>query len=450
MPHYYKILWSEGLFLTQHHFQQWDRYNEKNLTFLLRSLAPFAWGVFRLSIDREAVANKLFTLPEFEGILPDGTPVRIPAVDAPPEVRSMEKALGIGGDVLSVYLAVPALRPGAPGVKMGEETAKETRYSRQFANLPDEVTGEGEREVAYAKKELKILFSGDNLEGYDFVKIAEVERAATGAFQLRENYIPPALSLLASPYLVNMARGLLELLAAKSNALSEKVRQRTPTLAEFSTTDFPNFLLLQTVNSHLPALAHFHNHPEAHPVDFYLELIRLAGALTTFNVGAQARALPPYRHEELGELFGELEKKIRQYLEVVVSDRFFVIPLVRKDDALYEGVIQDAGLLESAQFYLGVSAEIPESRLIAEFPLQAKIISPDKISRLVGGNLPGVVLNFIPLPPAVIPRKAGLVYFRLDAKGDRWDFIKEAKAVAIYAPPQKFPGFAVELMAVSK
>jgi len=297
---------------------------------------------------------------------------------------------------------------------------------------------------------LKILFSGDNLEGYDYIKIAEVERAATGALQLRENYIPPALSLLASDSLVNMVRGILELLAAKSNALTEKVRQRTPQMAEFSTTDFPNFLLLQTVNAHVPTLAHFYNHPETHPVQFYLELVRLAGALATFNVGAQPRSLPPYRHEELGELFGELDKKVRQYLEVVVSERYTVIPLTRKDESMYEGVIADIGLLESAHFYLGVSAEIPESRLIAEFPLQAKIISPDKIARLVGGNLPGVALNFVPLPPAVIPRKAGLVYFRLDARGDRWDFIKEAKAISVYAPPQKFSGFAVELIAVGK
>ena len=449
MPQYHKILWSEGLFLTQHHFQEWDRYHDKNLTFQLRTLAPFAWGVWKLSINREAVANKLFTLRELEGILPDGTPIRIPAVDAPPETRSMEGAFGTAGDFLSVYLGLPALRPGAPGIKM-EQNSKEARYQRQFVNLPDEVTGEGEREVAYAKKELKILFSGDNLEGYDYIKIAEVERAATGAFQLKENFVPPALSLIASDYLVNMTRGILELLAAKSNALTEKVRQRTPQMAEFSTTDFPNFLLLQTVNAHVPTLAHFHNHPEIHPVHFYMELIQLAGALATFNVGAQPRALPPYRHEELGELFGELDKKLRQYLDVVVSERYTVIPLTRKDESMYEGTITDIGLLESAHFYLGVSAEIPESRLIAEFPLQAKIISPDKIGRLVGGNLPGVALNFVPLPPAVIPRKAGLVYFRLDAKGDRWDFIKEAKAISVYAPPRQFPGFAVELIAVGK
>ncbi len=449
MPQYHKILWSEGLFLTQHHFQQWDRYHEKDLTFQLRSLAPFAWGAARLAIDREAVANKLFTLQEFEGILPDGTTVRIPSVDAPPETRSMEKVLGLTGDVLSVYLALPIFSAGRAGVKM-EEGSKEARFSRQFINLPDEVTGEGEREIAYAKKEFRILFSGDNLEGYDYVKIAEVEQAATGAFQLRDSYVPPALSLEASLFLVNMARGLLELLAAKSNALSDKVRQRTPQMTEFSTTDFPNFLLLHTTNAHVPNLAHFYNHPQVHPVVFYHELCRLAGELCTFNVGAQPRNLPPYRHEELGEVFSELDKKIRQLLEVVVSDRFVVIPLTRKDETLYEGVVQDMGLLESAQFYLGVTAEIPESRLIAEFPLQAKIISPDKISRLIGGNLPGVALNFVPLPPAVIPRKAGLVYFRLDAKGDRWDFVKEAQAISVYAPSQKFPGFSVELMAVSK
>lgn len=41
-PH--KIIWHEGMFLTPHHFQQWDRYYEQLLHDRVRAVNPFGWG----------------------------------------------------------------------------------------------------------------------------------------------------------------------------------------------------------------------------------------------------------------------------------------------------------------------------------------------------------------------------------------------------------------------
>jgi type VI secretion system protein ImpJ len=111
-------------------------------------------------------------------------------------------------------------------------------------------------------------------------------------------------------------------------------------------------------------------------------------------------------------------------------------------------VIPDPQLVEGAQFYLGVKADIAESKIINEFPIHGKVISPDKIQALIERNLPGVGLVYTAHPPAALSIKAAMVYFRLENVGDRWEFIRQANAVAVYGPPGTFPGLDVELMAI--
>ncbi|MEW5875555.1 MAG: type VI secretion system baseplate subunit TssK [Candidatus Zixiibacteriota bacterium] len=451
MAQYHRVLWSEGLFLTQHHFQQFDQFHEQDRFFQVRALSTFAWGANHLAIDVEAVNNRLFTLTEFEGVLPDGTTVRAPSVDDPPPSRSFDALFAPTEKTLSVYLALPKMRPGIPGVRMeAQEAHTPTRYIQAFATVTDQVTGEHEREIPFVKKRLMILFSGEELEGFDTLKIAEIERNAEGVAQLRESFVPPLLSVSASNWLTNQLRGILETASAKSQTLADQVRQRTPLLTEFSTSDLPNFLKLHTINAYIPTLVHMYNYPRVHPAALFEHLARFAGHLCSFKVGEHPRDLPIYRHEEAGKSFVALTVKLRELLEAAVESRFVKIPLRRLDQARFEGDISDRALFDNSDFYLGVSASLSESRVAGEFPKHAKVISPELLPRLVEKAVPGAVLIFVQLPPAAIPRKAGMVYFRIDPRGDRWEYIKRASQIAIHVPPQDFPDLDIECLAVER
>ncbi len=449
MARYHQVLWSEGLFVTQHHFQQRDRYFDKDIGFRARSTVLFSYGVSLLGIDTDAIANKMFTLQEFEGMLPDGTTVRVPRVDDPPPTRSLEEAFPPTESVLGVYLGLPVDRPGLPTVRMGGEgRAVQTRYSREFTTVPDLVTGEGEREIAYAKKELCLLFSDDDLNEYDCLKIAEVIRNPEGVMELKKTFVPTALAIGSSAYLKNWVKGLLEVCSAKSDSLSDQLRQRTPQLADLTAQEIPNFLFLHTLSTAIPILTHFHSHPQSHPVDVFSAASRLAGALCAFYVERHPRELPVYDHNNLGDCFADLDSKLRELLDLGTVRRYIPIPLTQKETTLFEGTIPIPELVESGQFYLGVRSEIPETQLIKEFPVHGKVISPDKMKALIERNLPGVGLVYTAHPPAALPIKAAMVYFRMENTGDRWEFIRQANAVAVYGPPASFPGLMVELMAI--
>ena len=451
MARYHKVLWSEGLFLTQHHFQQFDAFHEQDRSFMIRALLPFAWGASHLTIDAEAVANRMFSLSEFEGVMPDGTTVRAPAVDDPPAPRSFAELFAPTEKVLSVYLALPRIRPGVKGVKMdgaGDRGAP-TRYHREFTTVADEVTGEDEREIPYIKKRLTVLFSGEGLEGYDYLKVAEIDRNMEGVTQLRPSFIPPLLAVSASPWLTAQLRGVLETASAQHLALSSDVRQRADRVTEVSTTDLPNYLRLHTINTYIPHLMHMHSYPSVHPLELFKSLAQFVGHLCIFRAD-NPRDLPAYKHDELENCFVPLLEMLRRLLLFEEIRRFTRIPLRKIEPAHFESEAVETGLFDAAVFYLGISAEVSESRLASEFPRHAKVVSPGILPRLIGSAIPGANLIYEQLPPAALPRKAGMVYFRIDSRGDRWEFIKRESKLAIYAPPEGFPDMDVECVAVHR
>src|SRR5262249_3821012 len=166
-----KILWSEGMFLAPHHFQQWDNYCEDSLNSRLNSLVSFGWGLTDLQINREGLANGQFTLLSCKGVLPDGAPLSIPESDEAPATRAIEGHFAPAVETLDVHLAVPAKRIGGANVRSdGGAGLHPTRYRSDLIRVADEVTGENEREIAIARKNVAILFGDESLADYEYVK----------------------------------------------------------------------------------------------------------------------------------------------------------------------------------------------------------------------------------------------------------------------------------------
>jgi type VI secretion system protein ImpJ len=445
-----KVLWSEGMFLTPHHFQQADRYLENLLSRRLAAVRPLGWGVLSLQLSAEAAANGEFVVSRVAGILPDGLAVDAPDVDPLPAARPIEPAFQAKKGALGVYLACPLARPGAVACSAdGTADGRPTRFQRRAATVADENTGSGDREISVAAKTLRILFEGEPLDDYVALKIAEVGRSAAGKFVLSESYVPPCLHLSASPVLSGLLRRVLEMVSAKSAELSAQRRQRSQGLVEFTMSEAANFWFLHTVNAYIPQLMHLHHHPEVHPESAFLVLAQLAGELTTFASEGHPKDLPLYVHESPAETFSAMEKRILDLMGTIIPTRCAPIPLERVRDSLFTGKLRDDRLVEAGQLYLAVMAEVPEEKLIKEVPLKAKISSSDRVDQLIAAALRGLLLRHLPTPPAEIPVQPGRQYFQLDKSGEHWEAIKKSRSIAFYVPPE-FKGLKLELMSVKE
>jgi type VI secretion system protein ImpJ len=448
MSPYRKIVWNEGMLLTPQHFQQWDNYYEELLTSRLTSLVPYEWGVLDLQINHEALANGYVNLVRCRAVMPDGMIVNVPQGDAAPDARAVEGHFEAADERLEVYLSVPAKRAGAANFQTNGAASNQTvRYRQDAMTVPDETTGQNEQQLAFARSNLRLMFTDEVSEGYSAIKIAELERSTTGQLTLSETYVPPALTINASPWLANMHRQIVEMLIAKSSSLGEQRRQRTTSLADFTTSEIAIFWLLNTVNASIPGLAHLLRTRLVHPERLYMEMAELCGRLMTFSTDRHPKNVVDYRHTDLFYTFSQLNAEIRSLLETVIPTRCVQIPLESTRQSVYAGRVVDERLLADAEFFLGVSAKVSEGQLIELVPRVIKVASRDVIDGVIGAGLPGVKLFHASPPPAPIPTRIGFHYFSLEKSGIYWQAINDSKSVAVYVP-DKLPDEKLELYAV--
>ncbi len=448
MSPYRKIVWNEGMLLTPHHFQQWDNYYDELLNSRLASLVPYEWGVLDLQINNEALANGYINLARCRAVMPDGLSVNVPQGDAAPDPRPVEGHFDAAEEYLEVFLAVPAKRAGAANFQTnGAAASQNVRFRQDAMTVADETTGQNEQQLAFARSNLRLMFADEVREGYSAIKIAEVERTPTGQLALNENYVPPALTVSASEWLSNMLRQLVEVLIAKSSSLGEQRRQRTTSLADFTTSEIAIFWLLNTVNASIPTLAHLLRTRIVHPERLYTEMAELCGRLMTFSTDRHPKNVVDYRHTDLFYTFNHLNAEIRSLLETVIPTRCVQIPLERTRESIYAGRVQDERLLETAEFFLGINAKVSEGQLIELVPRVIKLASRDVIDGVIGAGLPGVQLSHASPPPAPIPTRIGFHYFKLEKSGLYWQSVNDSKSVAVYVP-EVLPDEKIELYAV--
>jgi type VI secretion system protein ImpJ len=429
-----RIVWTEGMFLVPQHFQQWDRYSQGELKFRQNTFSPHAWGVCSAEFDLEALGNQRLKLEQVEAVMPDGSLVRAPAIDPIPPGRQFTENFSANLHRLDVFLAVPDHRPGVPECRpSGQGGVVESRFQSDPVKIDDLNNPGKEMEIMVGRQNLKLLVSGENLDGYICLKLAEIERSSSGEYRIANDYAPPALSISACGPLPDLLGSLTEALIAKSKALASQTRQRGEGMVEFGTSDVGTFWLLHTVNSFMPLLMDHRRTPGRHPRQVYATMAQLAGGLCTFGVDRDPSDIPEYDHAALGRTFTELTALIRSLLETVMPSRFSAVSLTSRDETMLTGNIVDKGLLEGkSTWYLSVRGEMPTDKVRVEVPSQTIIGSPHNIDFLVRTATPGVGLTHVPVPPRDFPLKAGCTYFSVDTSCETWETIRESRAIAIY------------------
>lgn len=457
MSRFRRIVWNEGMLLTPHHFQQSDNHIEELLNVRVASLMPYEWGIIDLQLNRDAIANGSVQLLSCRGVMPDGLWIDIPTTCPAPEARPVEDHFSPTEDHLDVYLGVPSTRIGSANFQNPEFTSNKkngetVRYLQDAKSVFDETNGANEQQLAFAIPNFKLIFGDETLEGYDVIKIAELERTSTGRLTLSESYVPPALNIGASAWLSDLVRQMIEFLIAKTRALGERRKQGGGGQAVFTTDDGMVLWLLPALNSIIPIMTHLYKQRITHPERLYSELASLAGALTTLVFDRASKDIQQYDHKDLYATFSKLDIDIRLLLEKIDPQRYVPIPLIQERPAVYTGRVNDDQLLREAEFYLAVGAQVPENKIIERVPFAIKIADREGIDVIINQALRGVSVTHVP-PPGQIPTRVGLQYFRLDrndldiALKRFWDRIIAFKSISIWVADE-FPEAKLELYAV--
>jgi type VI secretion system protein ImpJ len=436
------VVWSQGMFLQPHHFQQEARFTARMVDARARCLSPHAWGFAELVIDDALLALGRLGVARATGVLPDGTPFSIPQLDAPPE--PLEIGADLKGEV--VYLALALSREGVTEVDFdGMGSDELCRLQAVEESVRDHTSASDEAaSIQVGRLRLRLVRAKEATDAYALLGVAHVvERRSDKQVLLDRSYIPPQVVLDATDTLAGSARLLHGLVAQRSQALAGRMGQLSHGISELA-----DFLMLLVLNRAEPQFRQHAQAPNVHPFTLFTDCLQLAGELATFASAARRPIeFPLYRHDDLRGCFTPLIDELRKMLSVVLEQNAVQIPLIDRTHGVRTAVVADMELVQNGVFVLAVNAQLPPEQLRPRFMAQTKLGPVDRIRDLVNLQLPGITLQSLPVAPRQLPFHAGYFYFELDRGGELWRQFQKAGNLALHIAGD-FPGLELELWAI--
>ncbi|MGZ3476240.1 MAG: type VI secretion system baseplate subunit TssK [Polyangiales bacterium] len=428
-----KPVWTEGLFVSQHHFQRLDAYHEQFVRERMRAAIHFDWGVTELTIDERALSNGQLRIVRLEGVLPDGTPISAGDGDDAIPVRPLEGAFSAQARSLDVFVALAHESETGANVDLEAKPAAPHRYVRTNTSVPDYNTGTSELQLSWARPNLRLLLGDERRDAFDAMRITQLIRSSSGAAVVRDTYVPPVMRIGSSPFIMSGLRRVLGAMTSRQRTLAESRRQRSSAAIDFQASDAAKFWLLNAINIFIPPMSHLVDQGHAHPEEAYLVLAQMIGTLCTFAVEGDPTTIPKFNFLDLGDVFEPMFARAMALLNTVIAERYVQIPLQRRDDGMYLGRVEDPNVLRY-EFFLAASGSMPEPTVRDRLPKLMKIASWNQIGAILNSAINGARVEVEYRPPGALPVKPGITFFKLNRTPDFWSDIQGTGSIALYHP----------------
>lgn len=435
-----KVVWSEGLFLRPHHFQQADRYAESLVEARVRQISPYPWGFTMLELDRDLARQSRFALRRAAGVMPDGTPFDLPAGSPlPPPIEVPDTA---AQQIL--WLSMPVAAPNTREIDeaQGGVASRFVIGTETVIDSTSAMRDEVEIEVAHPRLGFDLRKTAK--PGYVALPLARVLEVRDRSVIFDEKFVPPVLICAAAPAIdgwIDRAVGWIE---AKLEELARYAADPTAGGGLQSA----DYFMLQLLNRHIPVLQHFRASRYVHPERLYEEMLRIVGELATFATPERrARRYPAYDHDDLENVFAPLLRDLQDFLSARTGRRALRLDLIERAPNAFVSTIRDRSLFRNANFVLEVAARRPLQEIQLQFPHLFKIGPNTKMNEIVNAHLPGVPLTHMPTPPPQLRVVADHVYFLLDKNSPLWPEFSSANAIGLHFAGD-WPDLQLDLWAI--
>jgi len=421
-------IWTEGLLVSQHHFQQQDRYFEGLVQDRVRAVSHYDWGITELKLDERGFAAGQVRIQRLSAIWPDGASVECGEGTALPGPEPRD--LPTNAQRVEIFIG---LSSGQDAAQVSLDGSGVRRYTRELHTVPDSNTGASPQEVEWARPNLRILFGNERRDGFVTLLVAELTRQDNGQFVILDTRVPPVLKLSAAPFLESGVRRVLANAVTRHQQLFAERRGRQNTGADFHASEVRNFLLLQTLSAALPVLNHLLDTARAHPEEAYLVLAQLASTLACFSSDTGPSEIPKFNYLELGDTFELLFASVLRLLSGGTERAYTEIALEHRPDGMFIGRIPEPKLF-SQEFFVAVKANMPEALVRERAPAVLKLAGWSHIYDVVKHARSGVHLSIEWSPSGALPLKPGVCFFRVSREGSYWEEVVKTSTVALYLP----------------
>jgi type VI secretion system protein ImpJ len=443
MSDYQHVVWAEGVFLGQQHFQLWDRCQFQDRVARQWALQPFGWGLIDFAHEPEALERGELRVTRCELLLPDGRLVRFNTEENAPVALSLPDT----GDRAGVFAGLPR-NDDAAGIAGYNKPSGAAGWHVGYREVPDQHDATRTREVAVAYPNLTLRLDDEPRDQLATIKLAELVHDDEGNWQFDATFIPPTCQLGSSQALMDLLRRVEERIAARIRILDER-RAKLGAVSDFGPADLAQFLLLHALRPAHAEISHCLTNPTLHPERLFTELKRLLAALTPFQPQAAPDTLPEYDHDDLRSSLQQCDEALGTLLSEAVPSRMTGLNLMQETPALRVARGFDAAQLYHTTLFLAIRHDAQDPSWVNDFARQVKIGSREDIETVMASALVGVPVSHIQRPPNRLPVKSGYEYFRIEPGGQFWERIIEHQNLAVFLP-REFEQAYVEILTVEE
>ncbi|KHJ68447.1 type VI secretion protein [Pantoea rodasii] len=424
-------LWGRGTLISPQHFQQQSAWQTWQSECIARMGLNQPWGVLQAEFEPEALKLGRLQPRHLHVRFTDGTLVDTQNADPLPPTLVLEA----DRKEVTVVLALPQLYANG-GNSLADDALAErpVRFRQRWRDVRN-LFGDDSRQIAVLHPALALRYAHQDNSDWLTCPVARLHQDAQGGWTLDSGFLPPLLTMQASPWLVSALEMLVTQLRARLVRLMAMRRESNQRMADFAVADVSLFWLLNALNSAEPVLSGFLRHPQSPPERMWPELARLAGSLLTFSLEHQVSAIPAYHHDNLNEVFPPLFSLLSTLLEASLPSRMVAVELTH-DRRLrqWQARLNDSRLREETDFYLSVRSPLPVTQLQEQFPRQCKVGSPDEVMALVNSSQLGIPLKPLSHVPAAIPLRLENQYFSLDLSHPSARAMLDSASCMFYVP----------------
>ena len=392
-----KVVWTEGIVLSQQHFQCWDQYWQQHS---LVGRLPDFYGIKSVVFDACELQRGVFKILSCEVIFPDGRCIVFQdQVDA-------SLSCPLEGEVGYVFLAIPDNQSisGVPGCVESDQA------SWQAVSRPcvDQYNADQQRDVVLARSLLEVYAAPSPKKNWISLSIARFVYKKDVGYVNDETFIPVACCMAAAPALHRLLQGL----ASRLGEWLAMIRQgRDVYYCERAGVHvLMNDLKYEMARFCSRAYFSVDNKHFFRPIHAFNVLFEFFYQLKAF-VNDDVEGDWSYSHDAINKSFSRLVKVIERIISKIQVAKYQKIPLIRQKECYcfsinYKNIKVTKVVLLVNNHHSGVVDRGNVSQHI-------KISRKEDMGGLVSSSLSGFSLKHMRVVPNYFVLQDYLMYFEI-------------------------------------
>jgi type VI secretion system protein ImpJ len=443
------VYWHQGLFLQPQHFQITERRAAEALSPLMENITPYFWGLVSGAINESALAAGRLEVAALRMVLPSLTEaIHFPGNAVCAGRRISVESIPIDG-TMTAYVGLRSAKPGETNVTMAENAPRMADAPTRMAVLvePEKVPnmyGDGPpaqvRRMAYV---LSLVFDTelDQAGDLDLIPLARLTRNGD-TVALDPEFVPPCLTLSASPVLSSLLRAIRDRVLGKARQLEsfKNLSARGPASGDFTLL----LMGLRTLSRFAARLDHAVAAPCLSPWHAYGILRELVAELSVFSLNVsvlgenwkEEKRVPDYAHTHLGTCFRAIHELIIQLLEGISAGPRFVTRF-EFHDPFWIAEIPPQILSETrtsgGDYWLVLNSNTMGTEALRDSATRLlKLSAPGGMESLLVRALPGIALTCSEHAPQGMPRMQGAIYFQIGRESPLWADVEKNGRIGMH------------------